>query len=119
MMRMEFKALGAALASLVAVACLPGTGLPQSGPARGEPVVVAAYPRDFRNLDPAHIPGSPEYQVAMNIFNGLVRYKSGSLDIEPDLAERWTVSPDGKTYTLCRARACSSITDTERSRRAT
>ena len=98
-MRSEPKLLAGALAAVLAVVSLPVVGLPQSGPAR-EQVIVAAYPRDFRNLDPARIPGSPDYQIAMNVFNGLVRYKSSSLDVEPDLAERWTVSPDGKTYTF-------------------
>jgi peptide/nickel transport system substrate-binding protein len=51
-------------------------------------------------MDPAHIPGSPDYQIAMNVFNGLVRYKHNSLDVEPDLAERWRVSPNGQVYTF-------------------
>jgi peptide/nickel transport system substrate-binding protein len=62
--------------------------------------IVSAYPRDFRSMDPAHIPGSPDYQIAMNVFNGLVRYKHNSLDIEPDLAERWRISPNGQVYTF-------------------
>jgi peptide/nickel transport system substrate-binding protein len=62
--------------------------------------IVSAYPRDFRSMDPAHIPGSPDYQIALNVFNGLVRYKHNSLDIEPDLAERWRVSPNGQVYTF-------------------
>jgi peptide/nickel transport system substrate-binding protein len=62
--------------------------------------IVSAYPRDFRNMDPAHIPGSPDYQIALNVFNGLVRYKQNSLDIEPDLAERWRISPNGQVYTF-------------------
>jgi ABC-type transport system substrate-binding protein len=62
--------------------------------------IISAYPRDFRSLDPAHIPGSPDYQIAMNVFSGLVRYKADNLDVEPDLAERWEVSSDGRTYTF-------------------
>ncbi len=62
--------------------------------------IVSAYPRDFRSMDPAHIPGSPDYQIALNVFNGLVRYKHNSLDIEPDLAERWRISPNGEVYTF-------------------
>jgi peptide/nickel transport system substrate-binding protein len=37
------------------------------------------------------------------IYGGLVRFKPGSADprdIEPDLAERWDTSPDGKTWTF-------------------
>jgi nickel transport system substrate-binding protein len=32
------------------------------------------------------------------IFESLVAYKDGK--IEPNLAESWTVSPDGKVYTF-------------------
>ncbi|MGH2405841.1 MAG: ABC transporter substrate-binding protein [bacterium] len=64
------------------------------------PNIVSAYPRDFRNIDPAHIPGSPDYQIALNVFSGLVRYSVNSLDVEPDLAERWRVSPNGQVYTF-------------------
>jgi peptide/nickel transport system substrate-binding protein len=36
----------------------------------------------------------------MNVYDGLVRYKSGTLEVEPALAESWTISDDGKTYTF-------------------
>ncbi len=51
-------------------------------------------------MDPAHIPGSPDYQIALNVFSGLVRYTVTALDVEPDLAERWRVSPNGQVYTF-------------------
>ncbi|MBI4280237.1 MAG: ABC transporter substrate-binding protein [Armatimonadetes bacterium] len=65
-----------------------------------EDEIRTGYSRDFQSVDPAHIPGSPDYQAAMNIYSGLVRYKKDSTEVEPDLAERWTVSADGKTYTF-------------------
>jgi dipeptide transport system substrate-binding protein len=34
------------------------------------------------------------------IFNRLVDFKPGTTDIEPGLAERWDVSPDGTAYTF-------------------
>ena len=34
------------------------------------------------------------------IYNTLVEFKQGATVIEPALAEKWTVSPDGKTYTF-------------------
>jgi len=34
------------------------------------------------------------------IYNTLVEFKQGSTVIEPALAEKWTVSPDGLTYTF-------------------
>jgi peptide/nickel transport system substrate-binding protein len=34
------------------------------------------------------------------IYEGLVKYKSGSTDVEPSLAEKWDVSSDGMQYTF-------------------
>jgi peptide/nickel transport system substrate-binding protein len=39
-------------------------------------------------------------EVTTQIYNLLVRAKPGQTDIEPDLAESWTVSPDGLVYTF-------------------
>ena len=63
-------------------------------------VIVSAYFRDVRSLDPAIAPGSPDQQLITNIFSGLVRYTFGSNDVEPDLATHWDVSEDGRTYTF-------------------
>lgn len=43
--------------------------------------------------------GSTSY-VLTQIYDGLVSVKSGSSEIEPSLAESWTVSEDGRTYTF-------------------
>ena len=34
------------------------------------------------------------------IYNRLVEFKIGTTEIQPGLAEKWDVSPDGKTYTF-------------------
>src|SRR4051812_43273904 len=34
------------------------------------------------------------------IYDGLVEFRNGSTEIEPALAESWTVSKDGLTYTF-------------------
>ena len=39
-------------------------------------------------------------EVTTSVYEGLVRYKPDSPEIEGALAESWTVSPDGKTYTF-------------------
>src|SRR5262245_54121826 len=51
-------------------------------------------------LDP-HI-NSPTYARAVrtNVYDPLVRYKPGSVDIEPALATKWEASSDGLTYTF-------------------
>src|SRR5471032_1892860 len=34
------------------------------------------------------------------IYNRLVEFKIGTTELEPCLAEKWDISPDGKTYTF-------------------
>jgi oligopeptide transport system substrate-binding protein len=50
------------------------------------------------DLDPATTTGSANGAVGW-IYAGLVRL-DGKMQIAPDLAERWTVSPDGVVYTF-------------------
>ncbi|MBI4278747.1 MAG: ABC transporter substrate-binding protein [Armatimonadetes bacterium] len=97
-----WKAMGLAVAGalLGSAAWVPVPEGTAWGGAAPENEIRVGYARDYQSTDPAHIPGSPDYQAAMNIYSGLVRYKKDSTDVEPDLAERWEVSPDGKVYTF-------------------
>lgn len=54
---------------------------------------------DPETLDPAMGTGMPEATVQSALFEGLVRYNDKK-EITPGIAESWTVSPDGKTYTF-------------------
>ncbi|GAA5534218.1 ABC transporter substrate-binding protein [Deinococcus aluminii] len=38
--------------------------------------------------------------IAQQLFDGLVEFNYATYKIEPALAESWTISPDGKTYTF-------------------
>lgn len=51
------------------------------------------------SLDPAFAKIRPSIWVCNQLFNGLVQLDD-SLNIEPDIAKSWTISPDGKTYTF-------------------
>lgn len=56
---------------------------------------------DFTGADPATIFNIENQTIANHLYSGLVRYeyeKKG--EIVADLAEKWEVSPDGKTYTF-------------------
>jgi peptide/nickel transport system substrate-binding protein len=58
---------------------------------------------DLGKLDPHATVVSGDRYVIQSIFSGLVRYRPGSGDvrqIEPDLAETWDSSPDGKVWTF-------------------
>lgn len=52
-----------------------------------------------KHLDPAFIADFYEGGVSGMLFDGLVNFGYGT-DINPALAEKWDISPDGKTYTF-------------------
>jgi len=54
---------------------------------------------DPRSLDPAHATDVPSGRAVSYLFDGLTRF-SPDAKLEPALAERWDVSPDGTTYTF-------------------
>lgn len=57
-----------------------------------------ASPEGF---DSAQYTGGNTFDAAGHaLFNRLVEFKKGTTDIEPGLAESWTVSADGTTYTF-------------------
>lgn len=54
---------------------------------------------ETRTVDPTHAEDTNSSVVIQQIFARLVRYKS-DLSVEGDIAESWTVAPDGKSYTF-------------------
>jgi len=67
-------------------------------PRRGGTLVVAAS-ADPGQLNPAITTAGGTHFVADNLYNGLV-FLDKELNLKPDLADSWTVSTDGKTYTF-------------------
>ena len=61
-------------------------------------VLVVGHVAELQTLDPAQAVTISDFRILCNIYDSLLHYKEGSLDVEPGLAESWTVSPDGKTY---------------------
>ena len=57
----------------------------------------ASEPED---LDPQIVTGVPEHRLLMSIFEGLVVEDPYDLHPVPGVAERWDISPDGRTYTF-------------------
>ncbi|NOZ23415.1 MAG: peptide ABC transporter substrate-binding protein [Planctomycetes bacterium] len=51
-------------------------------------------------LDPAIMTGLPEGRIAAALFEGLTVADPKTLDPLPGMAERWTISDDGCTYTF-------------------
>src|SRR4051812_41107705 len=54
---------------------------------------------DPRSLDPALSTDVPTGRAVGYVFDGLTRFEPDAR-VEPALAERWDVSPDGATYTF-------------------
>ncbi len=52
------------------------------------------------DLDPQIIQGVPEHNVIKALFEGLLTIHPKDLSPQPGVAERWEVTPDGKTYTF-------------------
>ncbi|HEY6748467.1 MAG TPA: ABC transporter substrate-binding protein [Mycobacteriales bacterium] len=58
---------------------------------------AAGQPKLF---DPAFASDGETFRVLKQIFEGLVKTKEGSAEIEPALATKWDSSPDGKDWTF-------------------
>lgn len=64
-------------------------------------LTIAFDAGDAQVLDPHRAASTADRATLDMIFNGLVRYPLGNqVGIEPDLAQSWKVSPDGKTWTF-------------------
>ncbi len=71
--------------------------------AREQVVRVALKASDIRSIDPHYGTTTIDYACIDPMFNALVRFKPGDIDpekIQPDLAERWNISPDGLVWTF-------------------
>ena len=63
-------------------------------------VLVVAQIAEPKSLDPHAVTAVNDFRILMNVYDGLVRYQDGALEVAPGLAESWEVSDDGKTYTF-------------------
>jgi peptide/nickel transport system substrate-binding protein len=100
------------------VEALPTSTTALSAPTVAQPTPTAAQPKptavpvsknelriqewgDINTLDPAFMTSTErEFTIMNSIYSGLVKYKLGSWDIEPDLALSWDISADNKEITF-------------------
>ncbi len=86
--------------SVVLVCSLLVFYLPRIGCQPGqEGVVLNLYGTDPLTLDPAVSGDMTSHSYIMQLFSGLVRLDD-NLEPVPDIAQRWQVSDDGRTYTF-------------------
>lgn len=80
---------------LLLTACEGGRPNRGKGSAVSANSIVFTLGNDISNMDPAQMNDIESAQVAAQVYEGLVRFKHGSVDVEPCLATEWTVSDDG------------------------
>ena len=69
-------------------------------PATAAGTLLIAREADSTTFDPIATQQNPDCWIYPNIFAGLVKASVDGTKIEPNLAESWTSSPDGLTYTF-------------------
>jgi peptide/nickel transport system substrate-binding protein len=82
--------------ALAAAAAAGGAALAQTPPN----VAVVGQVAEPRSLDPHAVTATNDFRILMNVYEGLVRYRDGTLEAEPALATGWDISEDGLTYTF-------------------
>lgn len=87
-----------ASALLVSAMLLGGCGASGSAPSRRE-IIDSRDQYDPRSLDPALSTDVPTGRAVGYVFDGLTRFDPDA-SVQPALAERWDVSPDGAQYTF-------------------
>lgn len=95
MKRIIFALLYALLsANLLVTGCgpVPGKVVPQGG-------TLNLYGIDPITLDPAISGDATSHEYVVQLFSGLV-YLDDNLTPVPDIAQRWDISRDGRTYTF-------------------
>ena len=55
---------------------------------------------DMTEVDPARLKTSTDRLLIVNVYNGLLKFKPESCQIENDLAQSYAISPDGKVVTF-------------------
>ncbi len=87
--------------AVLAAALLATSGLVAPSAAQTPPgVLVVGQIAEPQALDPHAVTAVNDFRILMNIYDGLVRYAPGTLEVEPALAESWEISDDGLVYTF-------------------
>jgi oligopeptide transport system substrate-binding protein len=83
-------------------ALLAGCGRRQTdvGIADQKQILLVGNGGDIQTLDPHIAGGLIDKNPQSALFEGLVTLDETTLQVRPGVAERWTVSPDGLTYTF-------------------
>jgi len=90
------RATGALAIAAVLAGCAGGsnpTGV-------GAQTLVVARVKDAVTLDPAQATDGLSLNLTQEVMWGLARFKAGTFEIEPAIAQSWSASADGKRWTF-------------------
>jgi oligopeptide transport system substrate-binding protein len=92
------------LAGVMLAGCGNGNSTTTTTTTNSGPVEGGAINLDtnavFKDLDPAKAYDTQSWELVTEIYNRLLTYKGATNQLTPQLAESYTVSSDGKTYTF-------------------
>ena len=94
---------GAVMAGLAIAGCGGESSAPESTPqaeSADQRVLRLAFFADMATADPNVFYDIEGNAISQSVYDGLLRYKPDSTELEGALAESWEVSSDGKTYTF-------------------
>jgi len=82
------------LLGLLLAACQP------SNVDRPADVLIVAQVAEPRSLDPHVATSLNDFRIIINLYEGLVTFRDGTLEPAPALARSWEISADGRVYTF-------------------
>ncbi|HMA24528.1 MAG TPA: ABC transporter substrate-binding protein, partial [Gemmatimonadaceae bacterium] len=94
----SFRVLWSVLAVVVLV--LSACTTTQSGQGKKGGTFVLGLVAEPTSLDPAQLTDINSMRILSSIYDTLVQFGDNGFDLKPGLATKWTVSPDGLTYTF-------------------
>ena len=97
----------AAVMLLLLVACGDKSN---DGDTTAKDTLVIGHYGDTPNFDTHNNLNDNGMRINMSVYDPLVRMDNETYEIKPCLAKSWTISEDGKEYTLRSSLASSSLT---------
>lgn len=94
--RLRFRPHLLCVLFLTLILCLPSPGWC----AWPDSVLVIGQSAEPKSLDPHVTTSLNDFRILVNVYEGLVRFRAGTLDLEPALAEAWEIGDDGRSYTF-------------------
>lgn len=88
--------LWALLGTLALLCAAPGALRAMTPPG----VLIVGQVAEPKSLDPHTVTTTNDFRILINLYDGLVRFRDGTLEVAPALATGWEIAPDGKTYTF-------------------